>query len=168
MEEVARAREMKVFALVQPHFETISPILVNSMLTSPATLSAALDCFQQPRDSVLHLTREYTLPKLILEDQINIINQIAEASDTSIPSMLADVSAASSILAYLLMRTEAEMTKGLAVFMREIRKAEADPPLTLPMILVSAKIPLAYALAFNLGDVDVAVQLQVGPQASFL
>lgn len=162
MEDVAAVREIKVFALVQPHFETISPILVNSMLTSPATLSAALDCFQQPRDSVLHLTREYTLPKLILEDQINIINQIAEASDTGVPSMLADVPTASAILAYLFMRTEEETTKGLAVFMREIRKADAQPPLiTLPEILASARIPLAYALAFNLGDEDIRVRLQV-------
>lgn len=161
MDSVAAAREIKFFALVQPHFETISPILVNSMLTSPATFTAAIKCFQQPRETVLHLTREFTLPKLVLEDQLNIIQQIAEASNMGVPSMLADVPAASAILAYLFMKSEDERKKGLKVFMRELKKADMDPPLTLPRVLISAKIPLAYLLAFNLGDESLETRLQV-------
>lgn len=155
MDEIAAAREIKPYALVQPHFGTICPILVNS----PATLAAALDCFQQPRESLLYHTREYTLPKLILDDNEQVIQQIAEAGDMDVPMMFCDSNTAGSVLAYLLMQSDEERTKGLNVFTREIGKSK--PPITLRRLLLSIKVNLDFRLALFLGDEDSTIQLQV-------
>lgn len=162
LDEVAATRRIKAFALVQPHFEMIGPILVNSMSASPATLTAVCDFLQLDSKTVLHLTREYTLPKLVLEDRIDIIRQISDASGLETPNLLAEVSAASAILSFLFTQpAEPATEKGLTVFMREIGKAKTTNPVTLEMILGSTKIPLAFRLAYQLGDEDADVRLRV-------
>ena len=131
------------------------------MATTPAIIDAALDCFQQSRDTVLRLTREYTLPKLVLEDKMSIIQQIADASDTTISFMLVDTSTASAILAHIYMQTDSERTKGLTNYLREASKSVLGDKFTLHALLASVRIPLVYRLALLLGDQDVAVATQV-------
>lgn len=147
---------------MQPHFETISPVLVESMQTSPATIAVALDCFQQSRDAVLRITREYTLPKLILSDQMSIVLQIAEASDTTVALMLVDATTAPAIFAYLYMQSDKDTKRGLTVYMREaINAVLGSGGVTLLEILNSVKIPLVYRLALQLGDDNPEIRAQV-------
>lgn len=159
-EQVAHFRNLKPYALVQPHFETISPVLVESMATSPAIIDAALDCFQQSREAVLRLTREYTLPKLVLKNKLSIIQQIADASHTTVSCMLVDTSNASAILAHIYMQSDSEITKGLTNFMREASKSALGDRVTLLALLASVRIPLVYRLALLLGDEDSRISTQ--------
>lgn len=156
-EQVAHFRNLKPYALVQPHFETISPVLVDSM----KTIDAALDCFQQTRETVLRLTREYTLPKLVVENKMSIIKQIADASHTTISCMLVEPATASAILAYIYMRPDREMRAGLTNFMREASKSSLGDQVTLFALLASVRIPLVYRLALLLGDQDPSISTQV-------
>lgn len=162
LEQVADKRNVKPFALVRTHFAAIAPILVNPQSSSRSTLSAAVDCFHQPLESILALTSRFTLPSLVLHDQCNMIEQIAEASKQTIPKKLFEEAA--TILSFLYMRpTEAETSDGLRVFMREMtRDITADKDkVTLANIIEGVRVPLVYNLALELGDEDEVVAAQV-------
>ncbi|KAM0756274.1 hypothetical protein T439DRAFT_320977 [Meredithblackwellia eburnea MCA 4105] len=151
LEQLAVFREIKVYALVQPHFAVIAPLLLGSKSNS-STLSAALDCFHQPRDTLLRMTREHTVPSLILNDHSAVLQQIADASKLSVQHMLLEPPVADAILAYLYMRPDSERDHGLAVLMREVRGSGGGDSVTLPKLIDSFRVPLVYRLVLELGD----------------
>lgn len=111
------------------------------------------------------MTREYTLPSLVLHNDRNMLEQIAVASGLSVPVMLTQGSSAAAILAYLYMRSETDMTAGFKVFMREV--AAGNSTLTFPRVLDSVKVPLVYKLALELGDEDAAIASQASCPDSY-
>ncbi|BGO96796.1 Serine/threonine-protein kinase MEC1 [Rhodotorula toruloides] len=155
--QVASHRGIKPYALVQPHFATLSPAL----LSSTTTLTAALEVFHQSRESLLRITREHTIPGIILHDKQALLCQVAEASRTTIPEMLCDPPVASAVLAHLYMQPDDQRQRGLKVLMRECRGV------VLAKLLESINIPLVYKLALELGDEDqmVAAQAERGLKA---
>ncbi|GAA5831812.1 hypothetical protein JCM11251_003895 [Rhodosporidiobolus azoricus] len=148
--QTASHRGIKPYALVQPHFAVLSPVL----LTSTATLSAALDCFHQSRDSLLRITREHTLPGIIVNDQRNLLQQVAVASGMDVPQMLCDPPVASAIVAHLFFQSDDDRRKGLVVLTRETKGV------LLPKLLESINIPLVFKLALELGNEDQIVAAQ--------
>ncbi|GAA5902167.1 hypothetical protein JCM6882_006719 [Rhodosporidiobolus microsporus] len=148
--QTASHRGIKPYALVQPHFAVLSPVL----LTSTATLSSALDCFHQSRESLLRITREHTLPGIILHDQRALLQQVALASGADVPQMLCDPPVASAIVAHLFMQPDDARRQGLAVLTRETKGV------LLPKLLESINIPLVFKLALELGNEDQLVAAQ--------
>ncbi|GEM06491.1 phosphatidylinositol 3-/4-kinase [Rhodotorula toruloides] len=155
--QIASRRGIKPYALVQPHFATLSPAL----LSSTSTLTATLEVFHQSRESILRITREHTIPGIILHDKQMLLRQVAEASRMTIPEMLCDPPVASAVLAYLYMQPDDQRQRGLKVLMRECRGV------VLAKLLESINIPLVYKLALELGDEDqmVAAQAERGLKA---
>ncbi|GAA5921352.1 hypothetical protein JCM1841_002451 [Sporobolomyces salmonicolor] len=147
--QTASHRGIKPYALVQPHFAALSPVIVSTS----STLSAALDCFHQSRDSLLRVTREHTLPLIILNDQQSLLAQIAEASGATIPEMLCNPPVAAAIVATLFMQSDQAKERGLKVLLRECRGV------VLAKLVESINIPLVYKLALELGD-DPAISAQ--------
>lgn len=144
---------------MQPHFATIAPLFISSKSIAPATLHAVLDCFHQSHESLLRITREYTLPSIVANEQRQILEQVAEASGQSVPVLLTQASAAAAVLAHLYMLPDIETNRGLKFFMREINSAGAK--FELADVLNSIKIPLVYKLSLELGDQDPVVAAQV-------
>ncbi|KAI5476130.1 phosphatidylinositol 3-/4-kinase [Pseudohyphozyma bogoriensis] len=158
LDQIASYREIKTYALVQPHFAVIAPLLIHSRHTA-SILSAALDCFHQPRESFLRITREHTLPTLILNDERLLIQQIAEASKQPVAHMLLDPDTSAAILSFLYMRPkQADTERGLKVFLREVRTASAEASLS--QVIQTTRMGLIYNLALELGDENPAVQEQ--------
>ncbi|GAA5994714.1 protein kinase MEC1 [Rhodotorula paludigena] len=150
LSQTASHRGVKPYALVQPHFAVLSPII----LSRPAVLSSALEVFHQSRESLLRITREHTLPGIVLSEQRTLLQQIADASRSSIPEMLCDPPVASSILAHLYMQSDDRRSSGLAVLMRECRGV------VLARLIESVNIPLVYKLALELGNEDQHISAQ--------
>ncbi|GAA5842453.1 hypothetical protein JCM9279_005388 [Rhodotorula babjevae] len=150
LSQTASYRGIKPYALVQPHFATLSPVL----LSSPSTLSAALEVFHQSRESLLRITREHTLPGIILRDQRTLLQQVADASRVQIAEMLCDPPVASAILAHLYMQPDDLRNQGIKILMRECRGV------VLARLLEAVNVPLVYKLALELGDEDVEVTAQ--------
>ncbi|GAA6005621.1 hypothetical protein JCM10207_005273 [Rhodosporidiobolus poonsookiae] len=148
--QTAAFRNLKPYALVQPHFAVLSTVLI----ATPATLSAALDCFHQSRESLLRITREHTLPSIVLHDQRNLLQQVADASYTDIPQMLCEPSVASAIVAHLYMQPDEDRQRGLKTLMREARGV------VLSKLLEAINVPLVYKLALELGSEDPHVSAQ--------
>ncbi|ORY85369.1 hypothetical protein BCR35DRAFT_264576 [Leucosporidium creatinivorum] len=159
LEQVAAHREIKTYALIQPHFATISPLLISSKPTAPAILAAALDCFHQSHESLLRITREYTLPTIVAQEQKQMLVQVAAASAQTVPVMLTHGPSAAAVLAYLFMRPDGETTnRGLKFFIDEVNSLGNN--LRLGQVLGSVKVPLVYKLALELGDEDPVVSAQ--------
>ncbi|SCV68802.1 BQ2448_923 [Microbotryum intermedium] len=164
LEAVAAYRDIKTYALVQPHFATIAPLLVGP--GSATTLAAAMDCFHQPREALLRLTREHTLPKVVLDENASAIEDIAKASSLTVPVMLTQGAPAAAVLAKLYMlEDERRQKRGLIFYMNQIKsnvqaQAFGNGAVTLPAILGSLKVPLVYRLALELGDEDPRVSTQ--------
>lgn len=157
---MATYRGIKTFALVQPHFAILSPLLVNAKQNSGVALAVASESFRQPKDVILRLTREYTLPPLILHDKRKILNQIAEASNLDVALMLTDATNASAILALLFMQKKVQDRKrGLDVLMLLVE--DHNHTITLQQLIEAVKVPLVYNLALNLGDEDKSIAVQV-------
>lgn len=150
LSQTASHRGVKPYALVQPHFATLSPVL----LSSPSTLSAALEVFHQSRESLLRITREHTLPGIILRDQRALLQQVAQASRVQVAEMLCDPPVASAILAHLYMQPDDLRNQGIKILMRECRGV------VLARLLEAVNVPLVYKLALELGDEDVEVTAQ--------
>ncbi|GAA6058026.1 hypothetical protein JCM3770_003979 [Rhodotorula araucariae] len=148
--QTASHRGIKPYALVQPHFATLSPVL----LSSPSTLSAALEVFHQSRESLLRITREHTLPGIILRDQRTLLQQIADASRVQVAEMLCDPPVASAILAHLYMQPDELRARGLKILMRECRGV------VLARLIEAVNVPLVYKLALELGDENIQVTAQ--------
>ncbi|KDE08289.1 hypothetical protein MVLG_01552 [Microbotryum lychnidis-dioicae p1A1 Lamole] len=164
LEAVATYRDIKTYALVQPHFATIAPLLVGP--GSATTLAAALDCFHQPREALLRLTREHTLPKVVLEENASAIEDIAKASSLTVPVMLTQGAPAAAVLAkFYMLEDERAQKKGLVFYMKQIKanvqaQALGKGAVTLPAILGALKVPLVYRLALELGDESPRVSTQ--------
>ncbi|GAA5857265.1 hypothetical protein JCM8547_009406 [Rhodosporidiobolus lusitaniae] len=148
--QTAMHRNVKPYGLIQPHFAVLGPVL----LSSTATLSAALQCFHQSRESLLRVTREHTLPEIILKDQKTLLQQVAEASRTAVPQMLCEPAIASAIVAHLFMQSDHERQRGLAVLTREMKG------ISLHALLESINIPLVFKLALELGNEDPTIAAQ--------
>lgn len=160
LEQVAAHREIKTYALIQPHFAAISPLLISSKPTAPAILAAALDCFHQSHESLLRITREYTLPTIVAQEQKQMLEQVAAASAQTVPVMLTHGPSAAAVLAYLFMRPDNDTTnRGLKFFINEVNSLGNN--LRLGQVLGSVKVPLVYKLALELGDEDPVVSAQV-------
>lgn len=102
----------------------------------------------------------------MLNNQVAVLQQIAEASKLQVPVMLTEGNSAAAILAFLYMRPTAERTTGLAVFMNCVNTGAAGGnAVTIYAILNSVKVPLIYTLALELGDDDPTVQAQVRPHS---
>ncbi|BGP36884.1 hypothetical protein JCM10449v2_000786 [Rhodotorula kratochvilovae] len=150
LSQTASHRGIKPYALVQPHFATLSPVL----LSSPSTLSAALEVFHQSRESLLRITREHTLPGIILRDQRTLLQQVADASRVQVAEMLCDPPVASAILAHLYMQPDEQRAHGLKILMRECRGV------VLARLIEAVNVPLVYKLALELGNENVQVTAQ--------
>ncbi|BGP12911.1 hypothetical protein JCM10213v2_000828 [Rhodosporidiobolus nylandii] len=148
--QTASHRGIKPYALVQPHFAVLSPVL----LTSTATLTAALNCFHQSRESLLRITREHTLPGIILRDQKDLLEQVSAASGAEVAQMLCDPPVASAVVAHLFMQREDLRIRGLQTLVREMGGVRLDA------LINSVNIPLVYKLALELGDEDPTVAAQ--------
>lgn len=161
LEAIAAYREIKTFVLVQPHFHSIAPLFISSEPSSAATLRAVVECFNQPRETILSLTRDHTLPLIVVKKQKSLLAQIAQASNMNVSHML--VLDASAVLEHLYMLPRPEDTRsGLEFFMKEIKIAGGGiEELTLPVLLGSIKVGLVYRLALQLGDEDPAISAQV-------
>ncbi|GAA5989436.1 hypothetical protein JCM11641_007903 [Rhodosporidiobolus odoratus] len=148
--QTASHRGIKPYALVQPHFAALSPIIISTT----STLNAALDCFHQSRDSLLRVTREHTLPTIITRDQKDLLRQVAVASGVDVPQMLCDPPVAAAIVAHLYMQPDDLRKRGLATLVRECSG------IVLSQLLESINIPLVFKLALELGDEDLRVAAQ--------
>lgn len=148
--------------MVQPHFPSISHLLINANQASNIALTVASECFRQPKDTLLRLTREYTLPQLVLAGKKKIIAQIAAASNSEVAVMLTDSVNASAILAFLFMQeSPVERKKGLLNLVTELE--ERNVPIQ--ELIQAVKVPLVYKLALHLGDEDPKVARQVRSEA---
>ncbi|KAK4058120.1 hypothetical protein OIO90_000859 [Microbotryomycetes sp. JL221] len=150
LNDIALFRRVKVYALVQPHFTTIAPLLFKS----PIIFNAAVECFGQPADSLLRITREFTLPGIIASRSLANLQRVAQASGTSVPAVLTDTMTAASILAHLYMLPDAELREGVHFFMAQVNSLDAK--VDLPFLIDTLKVPLVYKLALELGDEDEA------------
>lgn len=112
---------------------------------------------------LLRLTREYTLPQLVLVGKKKIIAQIAAASNSEVAVMLTDSVNASAILAYLFMQENpSERKKGLLNLVTELEERDVS----IQELIQAVKVPLVYKLALNLGDEDLKVATQVRSQTT--
>ena len=156
LEQVAAYRDVKTYALVQPHFPTIAPLLVNASLNSDATLKAALECFHQSRESFFRITKDNVLPSLVLGNQSKMLDSIARALKIgSTAVMLTAGTTAAAILAFVYMQQSAKKIEaGLKNYTDLIKHSSSGADLSLTRILGSVKVPLVFRLAIELGDTD--------------
>lgn len=166
LEELAIYRDVKTYALVNPHFAILSPLLINADKSSQVTLAAAAECFRQSTASLLAATREHTLPPLVLSNNLDMMKKIASASEKSIPEIL--YASASGVIAFLLMQSPEKRDTGLRVFMGLMKSLEGSQMLSLPDILASIKVPLVYKLVLELGDEQEKVFTRVSTVAEFM
>ncbi|KAM0793140.1 hypothetical protein ACM66B_000616 [Microbotryomycetes sp. NB124-2] len=143
---IAAFRGVRVYALVQPHFATIAPML----LTSQAMFEAAATSFGQSPDSLLQVTREFTLPRCIEARSSAQVAQVAGASGEDVAQVLTEM--ASSILAHTYMLPESQLSQTLKFYLDEIESRGHDLPLH--KLLDARAVEIVYKLALELGGED--------------
>ncbi len=159
LEQVAAFRGVKTYALVQPHFATIAPLIVNASLKSGVTLKTALECFHQSRDSFFRITKDYVLPSLVYNNEAAMLDSIAQAVRTGTTAvMLTAGPSAAAILACIYMQeTEKKVKAGVTRYLNLISKSSSGTGLQISRILGSVKVPLVFRLAIELGDEDPVI-----------
>ncbi|GAA5943874.1 protein kinase MEC1 [Sporobolomyces koalae] len=150
--QTAEYRGIRPYALVQPHFAALGPVIVSSR----STLKASLDSFHQSRDMLLRVTREYTIPELILSSDPHyrktLLEDIATASGRSVPGMFIEEAAVlANVVARLFMEEDVIRDRGV----KALEAASASP---IRELLTAGRVPIAFALALELGDEDDQVR----------
>ncbi|GAA6058573.1 hypothetical protein JCM10212_007012 [Sporobolomyces blumeae] len=154
--QLAEARGVRPYALAQPHFATLAPVIVSTK----TTLKASLDCFHQSRDALLRVTRDHTVPQIILSRDENyrtsLLTEIARASGVAVAEMLCDPSVVARVVAKLYMEDDVDRDRGVGVLQKETLGSPIG------QLIESAHVPTVFALALELGDDDDDVQRRAG------
>ncbi|KAK4054815.1 hypothetical protein OIV83_000739 [Microbotryomycetes sp. JL201] len=143
---IASYRRIKLYALIQPHFSTIAPML----LASNTIFNACVESFGQSPHSLLQVTRDVTLPRSIEARSKAQLDQIAAASGDDVPGMLVDV--ASAVLAHVYMLPDSQLSQTLKFFLDQINSLGHD--VDLARLIESRTVEIVYRLALELGDDD--------------
>ncbi|GAA5955223.1 hypothetical protein JCM3765_003250 [Sporobolomyces pararoseus] len=148
----AEHRGIRPYALVQPHFASLGPVIVSSR----STLRASFDCFHQSREALLRVTQEYTVPELILSQDPNyrhtLLQDIATASNLTVPSMfISEGAVLANTVARLYMEQDAVRDRG-------IKALEEESYSTISELVTIGRVPIAFALALEFGNEDKAIR----------
>ncbi|GAA6007639.1 hypothetical protein JCM11491_003906 [Sporobolomyces phaffii] len=147
----SRGARMTPYALVQPHFATIGPIMVSTQ----STLKHAIESFHQSRKALLNATNVHTIPELILSDKAEyrtaLLADIAGASGSSVAELLGTVGVISNTVARLYTEEDSVRDRGI----KTLEKHSLCP---ITDLLQGFRVPIVFALALGFGDEDEKVR----------
>ncbi|CAO1622863.1 unnamed protein product [Sympodiomycopsis kandeliae] len=126
--QLAAFHKCSVYALLSPHFDVISPPIVERMTSAPNLFLEVLSLTNQNQAKFLQATLPFTLPSIIASQKSKVLDLIVGALDTNVPKLCLDQ--APAILKNYLLLPGKQRDRNLQIYLDTIRKSSAqDVPL---------------------------------------